>query len=351
MSPRKILIIQLKRLGDVLLATPAVSWLRKRFPEAQIDFAVYSEFAGVLENNPHIYRVLSYPRHPLRAYYFLRSLRKERYDWIVDFLANGASAWMSFLTPAQNRAAFQRNYPKFIYNIQIPSPQGVFYSPDVKIKLLEAVFGEGLGGVASTKAKLYVQEAKVSAWRDVLVSAGHLANNKLLFAFAPTSRQQTRRWPAARYAGLARRLVDNFEGSRVVCLWGPGERQYVQEVVTSADHKNVLLSPQFKTIHDLAAFLSHTTCLITNCNGAKHVAVAMNVPTLTVHMSSDPAAWNPPHSPEKFDSRHPVVRAEGLWCIGCRKNVCPFNLECANWVSVDQVFAATSQLLQTIGVV
>ena len=59
---KKILVIQLKRLGDVVLTTPAVRLLAQTFPGAQIDFLVYGAFASILEGNPFIHRILVYPR-------------------------------------------------------------------------------------------------------------------------------------------------------------------------------------------------------------------------------------------------------------------------------------------------
>ena len=51
-DPQRILVVSLKRLGDVLLTTPVVKEIRGRFPRARIDFLVYPEFAEILTGNP-----------------------------------------------------------------------------------------------------------------------------------------------------------------------------------------------------------------------------------------------------------------------------------------------------------
>ena len=62
--------------------------------------------------------------------------------------------------------------------------------------------------------------------------------------------------------------------------------------------------------------------------------VGLGLPTLTLHFSSDPAAWNPPADP-----RHLVARAEELHCIGCRLNDCPYDLECMSLLTPPKIRA------------
>jgi ADP-heptose:LPS heptosyltransferase len=166
---------------------------------------------------------------------------------------------------------------------------------------------------------------------------------------SPVSRRVTRAWSLEGYAkvaaGLARRA-----GARVFCLWGPGEREQAAQAAAAASDPRVALAPEFGDLASLAAYLSHASCLVTNCNGTRHMAVALGVPTLTLHMSSDPKAWNPPN-PEGagFHPRHPVLRAENLFCIGCKLNQCPYNLECAQLLDASEVLKNALQLLNRTG--
>ncbi|MDD5657293.1 MAG: glycosyltransferase family 9 protein, partial [Elusimicrobia bacterium] len=72
--------------------------------------------------------------------------------------------------------------------------------------------------------------------------------------------------------------------------------------------------------------------------GPKHLAVALGVPTLTIHGSSDPAAWTPPHP------AHAAVRRDELDCVGCRLNRCPRELECLRELPVERVLEAALAL-------
>src|SRR5690348_1191119 len=104
-SPRKILLVQLKRAGDVVLATPILEVLKKAFPDAQIDFLVDEAFAELLAENPNIRTVLSYPKSGWIT--LVRRIRREHYDWIIDFQSSPRSAPLVRLSGASASAGYQ----------------------------------------------------------------------------------------------------------------------------------------------------------------------------------------------------------------------------------------------------
>ncbi|MBI4368699.1 MAG: glycosyltransferase family 9 protein [Elusimicrobia bacterium] len=347
-APRKILVIQLMRLGDVLLSTPAAALLRRRFPLARIDFLVGAPFADALRFNPNINTVLILPRGLWSRFRFFLKLRRNQYDWIIDFMANGTSAWAIGLSGAKERIVFESGFPSFVHNRSFPRPKERRYSALVKMDLVEQAAALLAGSPASQEdfeknlpPKVFVQDDRLSAWKAVVESCGY-QSAPLVFV-SPASRQSSRRWKKEYFVELSSMLVRE-RGAHVVILWGPGERELAREIALLASHERVRLAPRLRRISDLAAFLGQGQLLITNCNGAKHVAVAMNVPTLTIHTSSDPIAWNPPPA-DSTNSQFPVIRKDDLWCIGCQKNICPYHMECAVGVPPRAVFNLAVRLL------
>src|SRR3989442_1753493 len=82
-EPRKILIIRLSSLGDIILASPLIRVLRRNLPHAQIDFLVKPEFSEILRFNPHLSSIFELsPQGGLNA--VGRMLRGERYDLLLD---------------------------------------------------------------------------------------------------------------------------------------------------------------------------------------------------------------------------------------------------------------------------
>jgi ADP-heptose:LPS heptosyltransferase len=153
----------------------------------------------------------------------------------------------------------------------------------------------------------------------------------------PPSRQATRRWPAESYARLGRLLRDKH-GCRLKVFWGPGEKALADEVVAGIGAGAEAIG-ETRTIADLARELAACRVVVSNCSGPKHVAVALGVPTVTIHGSSDPASWTPDHPDHLF------VRREELACIGCRSNTCPTQIECLRDLPAERVLPAVERLL------
>ncbi|MEK6544813.1 MAG: glycosyltransferase family 9 protein, partial [Elusimicrobiota bacterium] len=325
---------------DILLTTPAVSVLKKTFPQATINFLVYPEYAAILEGNPDIDNIVRFPKcRP----WTLPSLLRKNYDWAIDFLCSGASAWACLLSDAPVRIAYDNTYPALIHNVKLPRPKEAMYAATHRLKLLEGLFGlmeapPSVTWPATPKPTIFPDERAIAHWQTQLARTGPLV------MMSPQSLRATRRFSPQGFAWVARQLAQKHQ-ARVLCLWGPGERPAAEAVVRLANDPKVNVAPEFTTIGNLAAALKSAKCLITNCNGARHVAVAMGTPTVTIHMSSDPIAWNPPN-PEGtgFHPNHPIVRAEDLWCLACQRNTCPYDLECSSMIDPAKVLTATERL-------
>src|SRR5262245_27329057 len=104
-TPRSILVIQLRRLGDVILTTPALEALKKRYPKAKLDFLVEAPGAEAVAGHPAIDETLVYDAEgPLEALVWALKIRARGYDWVIDFLANPRTALLTALSGAEVKA-------------------------------------------------------------------------------------------------------------------------------------------------------------------------------------------------------------------------------------------------------
>ncbi len=322
LTPNAILVIQLRRIGDVILITPALAALKRRYPEARLDILVEAPGAQALEGNPHAGVWIYDGRGLLSSLRWAAKVRARRYDWVIDLLGNPRSALLTGASGAAVRAGPQRVSHRWAYNRLLPQPEKPVYNALEKILML-APLGVPSDG-ADFLPKLYL--------------TGPAARDNVI-GLVPASRKPTRRWPAASYAELGRMLRKRY-GCRLLVFWGPGERPLAEEVA-SAIGEGASATPPTRTLKEAAQLLSGCRLVVTNCNGPKHMAVALGVPTVTVHGSSDPTSWNPPCA------RHVVVRREELPCIGCRLNRCPYRLECLDGLPAGRVFEAASRLMES----
>lgn len=322
--PSSILVIQLRRLGDVILTTPALEALKARYPLARLDFLVEAPGAEAVAGHPSIDEALVYDaRGVAGALRWAFAIRARKYDWVVDFLGNPRTALITALSGAKVKAGPGHVARRFAYNVRLEQSPLTRYAAEEKVRWLGAL------GVKPTDApplpRLFLAE-RPKAVENVI-------------GLFPASRKSTRSYPPESWVRVGRQLV-KAHGSKLRVYWGPGEKELAAQIAAGIG-EGCVLAPETKTVKALAQELAACRLVISNCAGPKHVALAVGAPTLTVHGSSDPAAWTPRH-PE-----HKAVRLEELHCIGCRLNDCPYNLECMNQLPPERVVAAAALLLKT----
>lgn len=321
-APRSILVIQLRRLGDVILTTPALEALKKKYPDAKLDFLVEAPGAEALAGHPAIDEILVYDAQgPVEALRWAFKIRARRYDWVIDFLANPRTALLTALSGAAIKAGPGHVARKYAYNHRMTQSSQACYSALEKVRWLGSL------GVSPEDAPALPR----------LMLAPRPDKLENIIGLVPPSRKETRRWLAPSYARLGRLLRDKH-ACKIKVFWGPGEKDLADEVVRAIGEGAYAIA-QTHSITDLARELVSCRVVVGNCAGPKHVALALGVPTVTIHGSSDPVAWTPVHPDHRW------VRLDELPCIGCRSNDCPYNLECMRQLPAERVLPAVEQLL------
>ena len=103
----KILLLQLKRIGDLILTTPAIAALRERFPEAEVTIVVSSECADLLPAITGVDHILIARRNLSDLAAFL-AVAGNKFDYCIDFTRNDRSAFLAFLSGARKRIVSYR---------------------------------------------------------------------------------------------------------------------------------------------------------------------------------------------------------------------------------------------------
>ncbi len=340
LNPGKILLIQFRQIGDVLLSSSAAEVLKANFPAAKLDFLTQPPSDQTLARNPAMDEVLVYdPRKPLK---WLLEARRRRYDLIIDLMSNPRSALVTALSGARIKAGPAYTYSAWAYNFKLELKPGQReYNPFFKIDLISQL---GLKNIFYPYPKCYpaADDLDWAAGAAAELAPGAGLKRPLIF-FSPASRRITRQWPAEHYARLAS-LITKRTNAAVLVLWGPGEKPLADNIVRAAGHPSVFLSPETATLSRLAALLKQASLLVSNCNGVKHLAQASGVPTLGIYGSSRPESWTPPSDP-----RHQVIRNENLSCIACQKNECSQAEKCLKELSPEAVFAKIVNMTGELG--
>ena len=345
LHPNKILLIQFRQIGDVLLSTAAAEVLKANFPAATLDFLTQPPSDQALARNPAVNEVLIYDAgKPLQ---WLLKVRRRRYDLVIDLMSNPRSALVTAISGAKIKAGPAYTYSAWAYNLKLKlKPGQKEYNPFFKIDLLSQL---GLRNIFYPYPKCYPAaedlEWAAGAVAEMFPAGDPKERGRLFIAFSPASRRTTRRWPAEHYARLAAMITQKTKAA-VLVLWGPGEKPLAQDIVREADHPSVMLSPETPTLSRLSALLKQAALLVSNCNGAKHIAQASDIPTLGIYGSSKPESWTPPADP-----KHQIIRNESFACLACQKNECQeCGVECLKELSPETVFAKLVDMTGELGI-
>jgi predicted lipopolysaccharide heptosyltransferase III len=331
-----ILVIKLRYIGDVLLATPVLAALRERFPSARVTMLVNAESEPVVRCNPHLDEVLAVDRRGLREQIrFVRALRRHRYDCVVDLTDGDRSALLTALSGAPVRVGFNWEHRW----------RGLLYSHVIRHRPelhrlerdLEAVRALGFDPKLHPVMLRTSQQDEEEAVR-LLASSGLDESERRtpLVMLHPGARYWFKAWPAERFAELAARLA--AAGCRMLVGGGHQDVAAAERIAEGAPTAVSIVAGRASLLQ-FAALLKRCALFIGNDNGAMHVAAAMGTPIVALFGPSNPAEWGP------RASRVSVVY-KGLDCRPCFHPTCDRGEQnCMRQISVDEVFAQASQLL------
>jgi heptosyltransferase-3 len=335
MAPRipaaRLLIIQLRQIGDVLLSTPVLRALRQHYPQSFIAFCAEPAPARVLRHNPHADEVIVRPRHTTwyEEWQFWRRIRRLRFDLVIDLLGNPRSAMLARVSGARHRVAFARFPRSLLYTTLVEHGHDTHeYTAAKRLRLLEA-----LGIRASDVSLDFTYTSADEQQVDRFLGTHGIGPDDLLICVDPTHHVPTRRWPGTHFSRLAELLGERL-GARIVLLWGPGEQQEVAAIAAGARSSNPVLIPEWD-LATLAALLARADLFIGCDSAPQHIAVSQRIPSLSIFGATRSTVWLP------ADAQHRAVVAS-LPCQPCDKNQCgpPLNIACMRTLTAEAVFEA-----------
>ena len=335
---RNLLIIKLRYIGDVLLATPVLRALRERFPEARLTVAVNRGTEEVLKWNPDVQEVLVVEKGGLAEQLrFLREVRRRRFDAVIDLTDGDRAAALAGLSGAPLRIGFneEHRWRGLLFTTIAPALSGTVHRVEHDLQALLPLRIEP----KASQPRLYTSLEDDERAARLLEEAGLAGAGGPLVMFQPGARYWFKAWPAERFAALADRLSDSF-GCRVVIGGSEPERPLAEEVRRLARSTPTVLAGRTPLL-TYAAVLKRCRLFVGNDNGPMHMAAALGVPVVALFGPSNPDEWGP---------RGATIRVlyKGLDCRRCFHPTCERGEEsCMKRISVDEVQAAVRTLLES----
>ena len=285
----RILIVRLGSLVDLVHTLPAVAALRRRFPNATIDWLVDAPHRSFLELVPIISSLVVLPARTAAAWLDTRrALRARNYDIAFDFQGLLKSAALARLSGARRVIGFDRASlregmaaPLYTERVEVDDSRHVIRK---NLQLVAPVVGAQ--GVTAFERLEFPITAVASPEVDRV-----LQTVQQPFALLnPGAAWPNKRWPPDRFAAVARYLRERH-GLASIVLWGPGEQDAARAIVDAAGGA-AHLAPE-TGLPDLVALAQHARLMISGDTGPTHIAGALGVPIVGLFGPTTPARNGP----------------------------------------------------------
>jgi len=335
---KKILLIRLRPIGDIVMTTPAIKILREEFPDAFISYVVEPSYTRLVENHACIDEVLTLRRDSTVTEFlkFIRKIRKRNYDLLIDFHCGPRASLISFLSNARLKVGFKVKYRHLVYDIKVPRKRekGYYHSVESHVNLVKAV------GVKkeeipdlnlpspseSERQKIdnFFKENNLSPFKKIVlhISAGN----------------EYRDWGVENIAKLVQLFLENPEIK--IILIGDERDKEVERKISEKVQDNFLSLVGKLNLIELRELISASNLFIGSDSGPMHIAASTSTPIVALFGPTIPAVFGP------WKAKAKIIEKE-LSCRPCRQKRCIYkDFRCLRTITPEEVYKASLTMLE-----
>ena len=338
-APKRILLIRLSAFGDVVIATGLLQGLKRAYPDAEIDWLVQPEFAGLLRTQPAIAQVQVWERkrwgQRFRSLHWLallqevlgfrRQLKARDYDWVIDAQGLAKSRLLAWLAGGRQRLGYRSKEPLegVLHTVVTRHPEA---SPDRRVIGDEHLpMAAALGAAPLHGPQLLAVETSPPPAALVLL--------------APFTTRPQKHWPEGHWRQLINELL--ALGLPLGLLGGPADRAAAESLLAGLPEGTVTNLVGQTSFIAAGSWIAQCQALVGVDTGLTHMAVALGRPTGALFGSTLPYRQAPAAAVAPLK-----VIWLGLACSPCgRKPTCGGRWDCLQMISPRAVSASLRELL------
>jgi heptosyltransferase-2 len=319
----KFLIVRFSSIGDIVLTTPVIRCLRKKYPDAIIHYLTKKKFAGIVESNPYLDKVFLLEDNLNST---IKELENEDYDHIIDLHRNLRTLRMKNAMREIPFHSFNKlNIKKWIYTnfkINVMPEKHIVDRYMATVENL-GVLNDGLG------LDYFIP-------KDEMIKEGDLPFSHLqgYIAIAIGAAHNTKKLPVTKL----KELVEKIQFP--IILLGGKEDFLNGEKIAEPDNVKIYNACGKFSLNESADIIRNAKLVISHDTGLMHIAAAFKKNILSVWGNTVPSFGMVP-----YQTKYEVFQVNKLWCRPCSKtgyNKCPLgHFKCMNSQSMDAIVEST----------
>lgn len=339
MEFRKILIIKLSAIGDVIHALPVAHALKQTYPMSRVTWIVERPAYDLLRNNPCIDEIIVFDKPQYKSLtgalrngpVFAKMLKSHQFDLAIDLQGLFKSAAVAWLSGAPRRVGYC-NMREMSHWISKPTC-GLNQNGHVVERYLDVVRALDCN-VQQAVFPIHITEEEKQQTKAITAQAG-LDMDQQYLVLAPGTNWSSKCWPTEHYARLIDKLHE--DGHVPVLIGGPADTKLGEEILSQSKARPVNLIGG-TTLKQLAYIIKKAVVFTGGDTGPMHLAAALNTPVIALFGPTDPARNGP------YGANHTVITAS-VPCVGCWQRVCSKPEHCMKSIEVEKVYRVLKQKL------
>jgi heptosyltransferase-1 len=341
--PKKILIIRLSAIGDLVMASPLIKAFKRTWPESSLTWLVEEGSRAVIEANQDLDEIIVWPRARWRGLSrerkylallkeirsFVRELRSRRFDLAVDAQGLLKSGLWTRLSGAPVRVGIGSKEGSQLLMTRVVSREGASKGLSSQYLLL----AEALG----LETEPFTMEVSLS--HEAVRFAQKFREDMGIpyLALSPFTTRPQKHWFDERWIETAKELTGRA-GMAVAILGGPGDTAYAERLVEAIGNKAISLAGK-TSIQEAAAVISASEMLIGVDTGLTHMGIALDVPTIALFGATRPYL-------DTTGSSGQVLYYE-MECSPCRRSpTCDDDFTCMKAITSGEVVNTALEILE-----
>ncbi|PIS01821.1 MAG: putative lipopolysaccharide heptosyltransferase III [Chlamydiae bacterium CG10_big_fil_rev_8_21_14_0_10_35_9] len=335
---KKVLVVKLRNLGDVLLTTPIFSILQSHLPHCQIDAYINEEARPLLADNPHIKEIIGYDRAVKKKFFLqrllyefsiLRKIRKKKYDLVINLTEGDRGVIVTRVSGALYKVGTDPGSSKKrkVYTHLVKNGPSLRHTVEKNIDALRRI-------------GIFPEEVARKLFFPLDASLEKKVLEKLIFKdyvlIHPTSRWQFKCWPTFKVRALIELLIK--EGKNVVVTSGSDEKelQMIDTILAGMKSMRILNLAGKVTLKELGCIIKNARSMFCVDSLPFHIASCVKTPVVALFGPTSEITWGPWQNP------HATVITKEISCRPCYQDGCGGSKvsDCLFSIPIEKVFVA-----------
>lgn len=340
---RKTLIIEVFGIGDLILATPTFEALKEMYPKGQLHVLTLPEYKAIVALNPFLDEIIYFKcfwrkKSPYRwntkeICTVVKSLRKQRYDMVIDFRGDFRNILFSSLLGARYRVGYDIGGGGFLLTHRVPNDASDKHQVLVNLDVVRYLGGD----IKDPAPKIDVNPKDMDRISTILTAKG-IERDDIVLGIHPGAANTLKKLSKEKLVQLVRDISSH---EIRLLLIGSNEDNDIIDFLMAVNINGVeAVFPE--KLEQLSLILKRLDLLICMDSGVGHIASAVGTPTISIFGPTDPRVWRP------YGRNNSVIIFNPMPCRPCEQITCNGKTPCIDMIDIGEVTRVAIRKLRDI---